>query len=229
MKSFNKKYVSLKGLDNNISEQLKNLNGKEINECCGCYGDCCKQCEPTSCCTDNNSKTFIKYYNDYEVIDNLKIHPTVQDLFNIHRQYNNKSFVFGGCTPNDATTPLYFTEPGPIIQQLNGSSLTKYAQYNQDFHNFVMNLHNQYQLTYPTILSKMDGTIQLFSIKGTGTNGQEGSIKNSLIEIAELLDNLESYEAITWAQVLDVAIDNIDDIYTFVITCTIDINKLGEE
>ena len=61
--------------------------------------------------------------NDYEVIDNLKIHPTVQDLFNIHRQYNNKSFVFGGCTPNDATTPLYFTEPGPIIQQLNGSSL----------------------------------------------------------------------------------------------------------
>ena len=92
-----------------------------------------------------------------------------------------------------------------------------------------MNLHNQYQLTYPTILSKMDGTIQLFSIKGTGTNGQEGSIKNSLIEIAELLDNLESYEAITWAQVLDVAIDNIDDIYTFVITCTIDINKLGEE
>ena len=54
MKRFNKKYISLKGLDKNISEHLENLSGKEINECCGCD---CKCCEPTCC-----DSTFIYLY-----------------------------------------------------------------------------------------------------------------------------------------------------------------------
>ena len=35
-------------------------------------------------------------------------------------------------------------------------------------------------------------------------------------------------EEITWSQVLDISIDNLDDVYTFVITCTVDINKFNE-
>jgi hypothetical protein len=80
-------------------------------------------------------------------------------------------------------------------------------------------------MTYPIVLTREDGSVQLFFIKGTGTNGKEGSIKNSLIEVAELLEDLDEMEEITWSQVLDASIDNADDVYTFVITCTVDINK----
>jgi hypothetical protein len=223
MKSFNKKYISLKGLDKNISEQLENLSGKEINECCGCD---CKCCEPT--CVDS---AFIYFHSEYEVRDRLKYNVKVQDLFNINRQFLNKQFMFGGATPADTLIPLYFKEPQMMIPQVPGSlvqaSEQKGTEYNTKLYEFINKLLKDYKLTYPIVLTRADGSVQLFFVKGTGTNGKECSIKNSLIDVSELLEDLDEMEEITWSQVLDVSIDNIDDIYTFVITCTIDINKFN--
>ena len=223
MKSFNKKYVSLKGLDKNISEQLQNLSGKEINECCGCGCDC-KCCEPT--CGDS---AFIYFHSEYEVRDRLKYNIKVQDLFNINRQFLNKQFMFGGATPADALIPLYFKEPQMMISQVPGglvqASVQHGTEFNTELYNFINKLLKDYKLTYPIVLTNSDGSVQLFFVKGTGTNGKEGSIKNSLIEVAELLEDLDEMEEITWSQVLDASIDNADDVYTFVITCTVDINK----
>ena len=224
MKSFNKKYVSLKGLDKNISEQLQNLSGKEINECCGCGCDC-KCCEP--CCSDS---TFIYFHSEYEVRDRLKYNVKVQDLFNINRQFLNKQFMFGGATPADVLVPLYFKEPQiSAIPQVPGglvqASVQHGTEFNTELYNFINKLLKEYKMTYPVVLTRADGSVQLFFIKGTGTNGKEGSIKNSLIEVAELLEDLDEMEEITWSQVLDASIDNVDDVYTFVITCIVDINK----
>lgn len=224
MKSFNKKYVSLKGLDKNISEHLENLSGKEINECCcGCGCDC-KCADP--CCSDS---AFIYFHSEYEVRDRLKYNVKVQDLFNINRQFLNKQFMFGGATPADALIPLYFKEPQMMIPQVPGGLVQGSEQhgteFNTELYNFINKLLKDYKLTYPIVLTREDGSVQLFFIKGTGTNGKEGSIKNSLIEVAELLEDLDEMEDITWSQVLDASIDNADDVYTFVITCTVDINK----
>ncbi len=220
MKSFNKKYVSLKGLDKNISEQLENLSGKEINECCGCD---CKCCEPV--CSD----TFIYFHSQYEVTDRLKYNVKVQDLFNINRQFLNRQYLFGGATPADVLVPLYFKEPQMMIPKVPGglvqTSEQQGTEYNTKLYEFINKLLKDYKLTYPTVLTKSDSSVQLFFVKGTGTNGKECSIKSSLIEVAGLLDDLDKMKEITWSQVLDASIDNLDDIYTFVITCTIDINK----
>lgn len=221
MKSFNKKYVSLKGLDKNISEQLENLSGKEINECCGCD---CKCCEPTS-----GDSTFIYFYSEYEVRDKLKYNVKVQDLFNINRQFLNRQYMFGGATPADVLIPLYFKDPQMTITKiptgLVQASEQKGTEYNTKLYEFINVLLKEYKLTYPIVFTQSDGSVQLFFVKGTGTNGKECSIKSSLIEVAELLEDLDSMEEITWSQVLDASIDNVDDVYTFVVTCTIDINK----
>ena len=221
MKSFNKKYVSLKGLDKNISEHLENLSGKEINECCGCD---CKCCEPT--CVDS---TFIYFHSEYEVIDRLKYNLKVQDLFNINRQFLNRQYLFGGATPDDVLVPLYFKEPQISIPKVPSGliqpTIKQGTEYNVKLYEFINKLLKEYKLTYPIVFTQGDGSVQLFFVKGTGTNGKECSIKNSLIEVAELLEELDSMEEVIWSQVLDASIDNLDDVYTFVITCTIDINK----
>lgn len=224
MKKFNKynRYISLKGLDQNIIERFENLNGKQINECCGCC------CEPKECCPSLSTSVFIKYYNEYDLINVLKNTPKVQDLFDINRQFINKSFLFNGASPADSIIPLYFKEPGMSDQLIKGLEPSqKGTNYNTKLYNFINTLIKKYKMTYPVILTKSDGTVQLYFIKGSGTNGKECSIKNSLIEIASLLEELENMEEVTWSQVLDVSIDNLDDVYTFVITCTVDINKFN--
>lgn len=231
MKSFNKynNYISLKGLEEKLIERFENLDGKQINECCGC---CCEPtcgCGDAKCC-DTYSTVFIKFYSEYEVINKLNSCAKVQDLFDIHRQFNNKNFIYGGPSPADAEIPLYFKEPCEYnLPSINNDgkliSIPKGTEHNGKLYNFINSLLKKYKMTYPIVITKSDTSIQLFFIKGTGTNGKECSIKNSLIEVAELLEELEDLEEITWTQVLDVSIDNLDDVYTFVITCTIDINK----
>lgn len=221
MKSFNKynNYISLKGLDTNIIERLKNLNNKQINECCGCC------CEPT--CGDTiSSRLFIRFYSEYEIINKLKTNVKVQDLFDIHRQLDNSLFTFNTYNEEmkDVFVPLYFKENG--LSNLGGKlEQPSGTEYNINLYKFINSLVKDYKMTYPTILTLNDSTVQLFFVKGCGSNGKEGSIKSSLIELANLLDDLDSIEEITWSQILDASIDNIDDVYTFVVTCTVDINK----
>ena len=222
MKSFNKSNkakVSLKGFNNEIIEKLNNIDGKIIEECC-C--DCCKCCEPCE------SNPFIYFYSQYEIIEKLKTTVTVQDLFHLHEQFGFR-FRFKGENPGQVIEPLYF-------QELQGTSIntnllgelqanSQNAQFNPKIHQFIQELSDTYELTYATVLSKVDNTAQIFFIKGTGTNGKEGSIKNSLLEIYELLCEFDKNKLIEHSQVLDVSIDNCDDVYDFVITCTININN----
>ena len=163
MKKFNKynRYISLKGLDQNLIERFENLNGKQINECCGCC------CEP-ECCKEIISPqylVYIKYYTENEVINNLKGQVKVQDLFDINRQFINKNFLFNGASPADSIIPLYFKEPG-ISDQINPiDTIKKGTNYNTKLYNFINALIKKYKMTYPTILTRTDGSVQLYFIK----------------------------------------------------------------
>lgn len=55
----------------------------------------------------------------------------------------------------------------------------------------------------------------------TGTNGAEGSIKNSLIEVYDVLNQMEKWENVNHVDVADVSIDRPDDLYDFAITLEI--------
>lgn len=59
---------------------------------------------------------------------------------------------------------------------------------------------------------------QLSFIKFTGTNGKEGSIKSSLLDVYHLLNDLDGDSCVKWSQVLDISIDNLDDVYAFLVT-----------
>jgi hypothetical protein len=52
----------------------------------------------------------------------------------------------------------------------------------------------------------------------TGTNGKEGSIKNSLLKIYNVLDEIEKWENVEHVDVGDISIDRPDDVYDFAIT-----------
>jgi len=62
---------------------------------------------------------------------------------------------------------------------------------------------------------------QIVFLKKCGTNGKENTIKNSLLEIYFLINQLEQENIIDWVQVLDIEIDNADDVYYFSITFTL--------
>ena len=226
MKSFSKKYkkqelVSLEGLENNIIERLDNINGMQISECCGC---CCDPC----CCTKCSENQFIYFYSESEIINKLKTDVKVQDLYHLHEQFGFK-FRFKDENPGDVSEPLYFQElqGQPINTNLLGElqANSNNAITNPKIYKFVKEISSSYKMTYPTILSKVNNEAQIYFIKGTGTNGKECSIKNSLLEIYELLCELDKNKLIEHSQVLDTSIDNCDDVYTFVITCTINMNN----
>lgn len=215
----NNKSINLDILEHKyMAIRLSNIDNYTINECC-C--DCCKCCGP---CEDN---PFIYFYSEAEIINKLKTTVTVQDLFHLHEQFGFK-YRFKGENPGQVSEPLYFKElqGTPINTDLLGAldANTPNAQFNPKIHNFINNICQDYKLTYPIVLSRVDNKIQLFFIKGTGTNGEENSIKSSLIELYNILDKLDHDKYIDWSQVLDVSIDNCDDVYDFVITCTINAN-----
>jgi hypothetical protein len=56
----------------------------------------------------------------------------------------------------------------------------------------------------------------------TGTNGAEGSIKNSLLEVYNFLNDVEQMENVKRVDVADISIDRPDDVYAFAITIYID-------
>ena len=56
----------------------------------------------------------------------------------------------------------------------------------------------------------------------TGSNGAEGSIKNSLLEVYEILNDIETWGHVKHVLVEDISIDVLDDVYDFLITIEID-------
>ena len=218
--------VSLKDFSIEIQERLQNIDNKVV-ECCCCDGDL-KCCEPTCGCSAEPQMTF--FYSESEIVNILKTSVKVQTLYNLHNQFGNR-FRFKSENPSDTKVPLYFKEiiypNNDLLAELQANMLN--AQYNTKIFSFINQLCNDYNLGYPVVLSKANNKAQLFFIFGTGTNGSENSIKNSLLQVYELLNELQGIDYINWATVLDVSIDTCDDVYTFVITCTINMDEFPVE
>ena len=224
MKSINdiieNRTLSFEGLNNNIVERLQNLQDYYINECCCCGCDA-KCCEPTCCCENS----FIFFYSENEIVNKLKTDVKVQDIFNLHNQFGDRfKYVARGHEMDSVTQPLYFVDKSYSSGLIEGG-----LSFNAKFYGFVQKLVKEFKFTYPTVLTNTNGVIQLFFIMGGGTNGEECSIKSSLIKAVQTLNGLEEYDEINWAQILDVSIDNTDDVYNFVVTCTIEDKSVFDE
>ena len=217
-----KQYISLKGLDDNIIENIKNLEDMQISECCCCgCGDKCdtKCCDPSDPYLNNpdNENFYLKFYSEKQIINKLKSDLKVQDIFDLYSQ-----FIRGRFYMKQIETPLIFNErlfmsDGELIE---GRSYLG--------NNALLNLILKTELNNSIILIRLDGSIQIFGLMFTGTNGSEGTIKSSLIKASKKLTYLENLEEVKWSQVLDVSIDNSDDVYTFLITYTVDQNLIPD-
>lgn len=219
-KYINEQYVSLKGIDISLIENIKYLDGKEINECCccGCDCKCCSPCCGESPCIEDPAFKMY-FYSEKEIVDKLKTTVNVQDLFNLHGQFSYNRFALN---PTEAVMPLIFTEKLflPSGEEMQGRSYINNPKLNE--------LISKAQLNEVIVLVRLDNSVQVFGLMYTGTNGKEGSIKNSLIEVSKKLSDLEKIPEIKWAQVLDVSIDNADDVYTFVVTFTCNSSDIPE-
>ena len=225
----NNQYICLKGLDKNIVEKLSNLEGYEITECCGCCDDSCSYgCDipgeasytvdpsvpvSTGSCTTLEPDPITKYTNIFSG------YPKVMDLYNAHGEFSYK------CRFNDEyqrsnSEPLVFYEPSS-----NMGNMSMSPKLRED----ILSICKDQELSNPVLLLRANGDIQLFAIKHMGTNGKECSIKNSLLDAADTLTKLEKRKEITWAQVLDVAIDNLDDLYTFLFTVVFEKEKYEKD
>jgi len=249
-------YVSLNDIDEGLKEKIQNLDGYKINECCGCC-DCgcgCEcPCEPTCC--DPTVKVaqqvvvnqFGRFNSEQEIISILDCSPKVNDLMDIHSQFarflhipdikkgyveplyfGNKNYALSNCSTGvlrqNGDMPTKEADPESVEQ------LYDVATYqNKKIYNAVNDIVSTFDFKCPVIETKINGEVQVYAVKHTGSNGKEGNIKTSLEEIAKILGKLESKPAIQWAQVLDVSIDNIDDLYAFVITFTFNIDKVREQ
>lgn len=207
--------ISLEGLDESEAQLLNNLDGMQINECCGCGCDSCCDCSIT-CMPGDEQICYL--YSENAIIDRLKSQVTVQDLLKIENQFHK----FDYASPELPICPLYFTEHISTDVMNQVGIRNEHYNTNKDLYNFILELCSTYKLSTPVCLSRVDGKIQLFFVKYTGTNGKEGSIKSSLSQIAKLLGEIEKNEKINWTQVLNVSIDNLDDTYAFLITMTCD-------
>ena len=218
-----KNIVSLIDIDESIANKIKNIDGYKINECCGyCTGE--NTCCDSMCLPDPGYDQISWFYSEQEIVNKLKTNVTVQDILNIDMQFNKFRFIGG---PGDLNI-LYFKESAnvKVMQQFN-VGLANYSS-NKSLYDFINNMCETYKLSYPICLTRLDGKIQLFFVKLTGSNGKEGSIKSSLTQIAKTLGDFEKDENITSSQVLDVSIDNADDVYSFVITVVCDQTKFKE-
>ena len=254
----NNRYISLEGIDESLKDSIKNLEGYEINECCGC-GCCCEEpcpCDNTVCDkTCDPSLTggipvtpinqFGRFNSEQEITRELDSQPKVMTLYDIHSQFNR--FTFIDDVKDGHIEPLYFghkeycaTDNG--VNRENGDMPMGQADpenmeqlydvatiQNHKIYKAVKEIVNTFDLKCPIVQTKINGEVQFYGVKQTGTNGKEGSIKSSLEEVAKLLGKLDSRSDIKWSQVLDVSIDNIDDLYGFVITFVFNQDKVREQ
>ena len=251
----NNRYISLEDIDESLKDNIKNLEGYEINECCGC---CCEEpcpCDNTTCdktCSAGLSGSTIipvnqfgRFNSEQEITRELDSQPKVMTLYDIHSQFNRFTFVndvkdghieplyFGNkeyCATNDGVNrengdmPMGQADPENTEQLYDVATIQ-----NHKIYKVVKEIVNTFNLKCPIIQTKINGEVQFYGVKQTGTNGKEGSIKSSLEEVAKLLGKLDSRSDIKWSQVLDVSIDNIDDLYGFVITFVFNQDKVREQ
>lgn len=223
----NNQYISLKGLDKEVIERLSNLEGQMINECdCGC---CC--CEP-GCCPEpyscdcpcdgtavmaNPTPAPVPVDPSFYYKEKFYGMPKVFDLLDTHTALDYKC-RFISEYQRSMKEPILFYDCAVV----GYSDSTK-------LRDDVLTLCDDFEFLWPVMLIKNDGTIQLFAAKKFGSNGEECSIKSSLINAADILGRLEKRKEVEWAQVLDVSIDNLDDLYDFLFTVTFNKEKYDKE
>lgn len=218
----NNRHVSLKGLDADVIEKLKNLDGTIISECCGCCMDepcsCECPCEaPDIAGTPAVATPYIDPISQCRSV--FYTNPKVYDLLNAHTTLDYKC-RFLEIIQGSFTEPILFYDSMAPVCGYNRSKRLR---------DDILTLCADFNLMWPVVMIRNNGDIQLFGAKKMGSNGKEGSIKSSLIAAADLLTKLEKRKEIQWAQVLDVSIDNLDDLYDFLFTVTFNKEKYDKE
>lgn len=217
-------YISLKGIDEELVKSINNLDGQKINECCGC---CCEPCcDDVKCC---DPYSYPKYFSESEIVSMLRNTPKIQNIWDIHYQFSNR-YRFPGITLEETKEPLYFRgyglTGGTGYQSGEPQTTTLMptdALYNEKLYNYIKGIVDEFKFGYPTVL-ETEGKVQIFFVKGEGGfDEKDKSIKKGLEDVAKILGKLESKEEINWSQVLDVSINNVGNVYNFLITCTLDI------
>ena len=248
-------YISLDGINEELKDKIINLEGYEINECCGCGclgGTECCPCEPecNKCCDPAAIKSpvvinqFGRFNSEQEIVRELDAQPKVNTLYDIHSQFGRFNFVKDAKKMH--VEPLYFGHKeycvsGEPVNRENGDMPNRETNsdierqlydvatiQNKKIYKVVTDIVTAFDLVSPVVQTKINGEVQVYAVKCTGSNGKENSIKTSLEEVAKILTKLDSKLEIQWSQVLDVSIDNIDDLYAFVITFVLDADKVRE-
>ena len=223
----NNQYISLKGLDEEIIEKLSNLEGQQINECCGCCpcGDypcgCDEPCNTCGCDVPCEAPAPAPIQVDPITRCKEKFfgQPKVYDLIDTHTALDYRC-RFLDVIQNAFSEPIFFTDYSAPVFGYNRSKKLR---------DDILTICADFDLLWPVLIIRNNGDIQLFVAKKFGSNGKEGSIKSSLIEAANTLTQLEKRKEIQWAQVLDVSIDNLDDLYDFLFTVTFNKEKYDKE
>lgn len=232
----NNRYISLEGLNEEEIEKLSNLDGSIIHECCcdcDCGYDCCCPCEdpcvggevpsigtPCTVPTPVKSLEVDMEYKAIETFKSIAYYPKVQDIYTLSSALTPKG-RFSEFITNSNKEPIYIANYGPSYHSFD---------YSKKLNNFVKEVSSTLDLSCPIVYNDSNSEdLKVFFVKHTGTNGKEGSIKNSLSEMVKILNKLEGYKEITWAQVLDVSIDSLDDVYSFLIVVTLDTTTYEEE
>lgn len=187
---------------------------------------------------------FGRFNNEQEIIRELDAQPKVGTLIALHSQFGRFNFVKD--VKRQHVEPLYFGHKDfnvsvSSVNRENGDMPSKESDFdnndalydvdtkqNKKIYKVVTDLVDTFELVNPVVQTKINGEVQVYAVKYTGTNGKENSIKSSLEEVAGILGKLDKKAEIQWSQVLDVAIDNIDDLYTFLITFVFDADKVRE-
>ncbi len=219
---------------------------------CDCGDECCDKtcCEPTlsgGIPMQQPINQFGRFNSEDEIKVILDNGPKVIDLYDIHSQfarfihvpdvkkgyieplyfgYKNYSLVgYGndGVVRQNGDMPSNEANPQSIEQLYDVATIQ-----NKKIYKAVNDIVTTFDFQCPVIQTKINGEVQVYVIKHSGTNGKENSIKTSLEEVAKILDKLDGRGDVQWSQVLDVSIDNIDDLYTFVITFTFNLDKVRE-
>lgn len=234
MKKFTEKYkkenkVSLDGLEQHIQEKLKDIDEQIIDECCCCGCGCpdLKCCEPANCSQDETCFS-LTYYTESQILKKLETDVTVQDLYNIRTQFNlGQPYRPSEVNQMIDGSPLFFVEKGFTNIELGGVMQANRLQDNKAVLNLIKSFSKKYGISDAVVVNYITGGAAVFGIKHTGTNGEEGSIKNSLLEIYNTLNSLQEMPEVSNASVCNVSIDACDDVYAFLFRIALDRNFLN--
>jgi len=223
-------FVTLEGLNEDEISRLNNIDGMQISEYYS--GELCGKCCDTETCTPISNTILIPgeykgenvyFYSQNEVMSCLRINPKCDILRRINEQYSGNIHTLYGETTLKNVEPVFFEdwENFNNVKSDNETYFISPIYYNKKVYDFVKKITTDNKLKYPVIVNNGSKEIQVYSLKTVVTKYddeiQNKSIKKSLEDTAKLLGDLESDVNISFAQVLDVAIDGYFS-YQYLIT-----------